>query len=297
MIEGSGGNRLTREILMLALAREGHGAERRIDRLEEILHRSFTSDGALTEGGAHRLTEARAFRSNYNASGWVNIGNHVVWNAVGDSATGPRRDPRRADEIRYGARAIERRPFTLLIVDGVPRRDVQARFQLAFGAPPADFKIEPPRKSEELAAQPGIDQGRPTVTFVFGVQDIEHELRQDGPGASDQTFMPMRALGVRIEPSRVQLVDLTRAPYERGRVPAPLAVRPLAEHALARPSSGDALDVGVRVEGKKGTISVGDETAELSIDRPEAGFYGFVIEKPGYVSVRQLACGGLGGPK
>jgi TolB-like protein len=295
MLDRDGGNKLLREMVMMSLAREGRGAEKRLDRLDESLRSSFTSAGALTQGGARALTEAREFRGEHNASGWVVVGNHVVWNTVGEPWTGPRRDPLRADEIRYfSARPDERHPFTLLIVDGIPRRDLQARYQLEFGLPPADFKSDSPLNPDAPAA-PGIDLGRPTVTFVFGVRDLRRQLRTDEQSASDRKLAPMSAFGVRLEPSRVQLVDLRRASYVHGQATGAVSVNALSSHALSRTSGGGPVDVAVRVEGKRVKVTVAGETTDLAIPRTEAGFYGLLIEQPGYVSVRQMDFGGLGG--
>ena len=225
---------------------------------------------------------------------------------MGQPFAGPRVDPRRADEIRYFKRADrndDRDRFTLLIVDGVPRRDLQTRYQLGFGAPPADFKTEPEqrRTREPPPAAAGVEVGRPTVTFVFGVRDVNRVVRledkdgKEGARSGYPQIAPMRALGLRLEPTRAQLVDITRPSYTEGRPwdGAGLTMKPLGERALSRSAAGATVDVNVRVEGNKLKVSVAGETFELPIDRPESGFYGFLIEQPGYVALRQLDCGGL----
>ena len=107
----------------------------------------------------------------------------------------------------------------------------------------------------------------------------------------------MRALGLRIEGDRARLVDVTRParPSRRGAERARLVVRPLGEHALPRAAGAVSLDVDITVDGKRVKASVGGDSFELPIDQPEAGFYGFIVEQPGYVSVSQLELAGARG--
>jgi TolB-like protein len=297
LVEQRAGNKAAREMVMLALARASI-EHLNVERIEDDLRRSFTPAGALNERGAADLTRGRQIHGSDNIYGAVLIGNHAIWNVEGQPWTGPRRDPLRADELRFfqpPSHRADRNPFALVIADGVPRRDLRARFQVALGSPPADFKPDSVRRGADQPAAPGADVGRPTVTFLFGVRDIERRVRQEGDDASYPSIAPMRALGLRIEGDRVRLVDLTRETYLRGRSydGLKLTVKSLADHALPRAAAaaaagGKPFDVSVAVEGKRVRVSIAGETFDLPLDNPETGFYGFVVEQPGYASIGQL---------
>jgi TolB-like protein len=299
-----GGAPAWRESIMLWLARNGT-TPGMVNNLDEDLGRDFTAGGALTATGASDLTHARQFQGSQNIHGMVLIGEHPFWNVEGEPWTGPRRDPMRADELRYFGEPAARNPrrhFTLLIADGVPRREVRARFQLVSGGPPADFRpqgYDYRRRGEDVAV-PGVDGGRPVVTFLFGARDIARTLRREADERGGYPRLaPMRALGVRFERGRAVLVDVTRAAYEEHHNPddLKLTMTPLATHALGGAGAAGALplDVSVAVDGKRAHVSVGGEAFDLPIEHPEPGFYGFIFEEPGYMAVRQLAIEGGGG--
>jgi hypothetical protein len=294
LVDGRG--KLVREMTSLWLARQGRTSQGMLGNLDRDLRTGFGPDGNLTESGARDLTDLRRFQGRNNVFGDVRVGGHVVWNVEGQPWTGPRSDPRRADEIRYfesdpSTYAGER--FTLLIVDGVPRRDVQARFRLAFDDPPADFRPErDSRSTRRPTAQGKIS--RPVVTFVFGVRDIYREAPRDKE-QNDRTIAPMRALGLRIDTDRAELVDVTRPSYpDRKRYQVKVASKSLGACNVARATSRSTVDVAIRVDGARIKATIGDQSCELTLDKadkPAAGFYGFLIERPGYVAIRPAAFG------
>lgn len=294
LVEGR--SKLVREMTSLWLARQGHPNQATLENLDRDLRASFGPDGRLTERGARELTEARRFRGGYNAHGDVIVGDHVIWNIEGQPWTGPRSDSRRADEIRYfkgvpSNPKYDRQRFTLLIVDGVPRRDVRARFQVGFDGPPDDFRSE---RDGRGAARPGLQEkpSRPAVTFVFALRDIDRKEPEDKK-QSHRAVAPMRARGLRIDGERVELVEITRPSYPDGsRYDVDLSSKPIGTCSLARAASRSTVDVDVRVDGGRLKATVGDARCELSMDEPPAGFYGFAIEQPGYVTIRPLAFGG-----
>jgi TolB-like protein len=314
LIEGKdapgGGSKLAREMVSLRLAGYGDiSNQRTLDNLDRDQQASFGPAGALTPRGARELTGLRSFSSSGGASRRngrepeVTIGGHVVWNVEGQLWTGPRSDPRRAEEMRYFKEPAfdpkyDRKPFALLLIDGVPRRDQQARFQLAFDDRPADFNPTDadrrPRRAEGSSAS-----DRPLVTFIFGVRDIHRLLPKDEKG-NPQVLAPMHAMGLRIDGGRVELVDLVRQSHDPNAHAEPLILtsKPLATCPLARGAAAAArsiVDVSVRIEGARAKLTVGEQTCELAIPKPQNGFYGFVIERPGYAAIRELALGGLRG--
>jgi TolB-like protein len=289
-----GRSKLVREMTSLWLARQGRANQRMLDNLDRDLRAGFGPDGNLTESGARDLTDFRRFQGRNGVFGDVLVGGHVVWNVEGQPWTGPRNDPRSADEIRYFEVDPSRyvgEHFTLLIVDGVPRRDVQAKFRLAFDDLPADFR---PERDSRSARRPTAQDktSRPTVTFVFGVRDINREGPRDKE-SNGRTIAPMRARGLRIDTDRAELVEVTRPSYPDGkRYQVNVASKSLGACNVARAASRSTVDVAIRVDGARIKATVGDQTCDLSMDKPATGFYGFLIERPGYVTIRPTAFGG-----
>jgi TolB-like protein len=281
IIEASAGSAtaaVARETAMLWLARKGSSATSHLELLESELAARF-KDGAITPRGVAGLTGDRKVDRSA-----VLIGDHPLWpiEGIGSSWTGPRRDPRRADEMRYfKARSggAGDQTFALWVLDGVPRRELAARFQLGFGPPPPDLQAA-------RYTAPGSEAGRPVVTFVFGARDVDRRP----PSGGGRTAM--RALGLRFEPTRVQLVDVTRGAFDdraRARNELPLTFKPLAERPLA--AIGASLDVAVEASGKRVKVQIGRDAVELPLADLETGFCGFLIEEAGYVQVRPLATG------
>jgi hypothetical protein len=286
-----------REMTSLWLARQGWVNRGMLENLDRDLRASFGPDGGLTERGGRELTDARRFHGRNNVWGDVIVGGHVVWNVVGQPWTGPRSDPRRADEIRYwkvppSDPKYDHERFTLLIVDGVPRRDVQTKFQLAFDGPPADFRTErDSRSARQSALQEGIS--RPAVTFVFGVREIDRVEPED-KNHSGRTIAPMRALGLRIDTDRAELIEITRPSYPDGkRYDVSVFSKSIGACTVARAASRATVNVAIRVEGARVKATIGDQSCALATDKPPAGFYGFLVERPGYVAIRPTAFGGV----
>jgi hypothetical protein len=157
--------------------------------------------------GAYKLTGARRL----SAGDFLLVGEVPAW--VLDSrslSSGPRRDRRRADELRYhGESAVSKAP-DVVMVDGSPRRDLEVRLELDFRAPD-DFWPRPPARGETLASRK-LTAGRPRVAVLVRTSDIDRDPDID-PLTHKLVWQPMKALAVLIGPDVVQLVT---AEIERG---------------------------------------------------------------------------------
>jgi hypothetical protein len=214
------------------------------------------------------------------------VGDRVLYPVRGRFWMGARRDPCRSDEARYYQRGAEDRPPWLLIADGVPRRDLKARFQLSL-AHPADLKPDSYRGDSGAPAVPEPTPGRPVATFIFGARDIDRMIVKESNDSGKRRRAPMRALGIRLDATRMALVDITGSDdAEMWKVM--LTSKTLGEHAFARPLNGPTVDVVVRVEDKKVVVTAGGETQEWPLPRGERGFYGFAIAGDGYLGLRKL---------
>jgi TolB-like protein len=237
-------------------------------------------NGQLTPIGAYRLTEARKLHHNQ----FILVGDAPAWTTdASDLFSGPRRDPRRTDEVRYylapGYKDLRPR---VLMVDGVPRRDLQASFQVDF-VPPRDFWPDSPRRSEGFDAH-RLDPGQARLTFLVRAQDVQ---RDDGTDARTDKPVPhpLRALAVVIGADGVQLgtVEIIRG-RDWMNAPEP-ALKVLAEKKAAL--SG-AVPVTVRARGNRLEVQVGSVSLAATVPETGDGFLGFAFRGNGYLAVRKL---------
>jgi TolB-like protein len=236
-------------------------------------------DGQLTPVGAYRLTEARKL----NQRQLILIGDVPAWTLdASDLFSGPRRDPRRTDEVRYylGPRYRDLRP-RLLMVDGVPRRDLQASFQVDF-APPRDFWPDSPSRGDGFESH-RIDSGAARVTFLLRARDIERDDGTD-PRTDKPVPHPLEAVAVVIGADGVQLgtVEIVRG-RDWMNAPDP-ALKVLAQR---RASLSGAVPVTVRARGNRLEAQVGSVSLAATVPEGE-GFLGFAFRGNGYLAVRKI---------
>src|SRR5262249_47176575 len=138
----------------------------------------------------------RAFpKSNHsNVTGndrYVLVGDAPVWmlqEGWYTVTTGPRSDPLRADGIRFARLDASDKIDTLLVVEGVPRRDLRMKFEVDLD-PPADFWNA---REERFATKPA----RAELDILLGARDVDSDQR------------PMRATLLALREDAVELVDL-----------------------------------------------------------------------------------------
>jgi TolB-like protein len=210
---------------------------------------------------------------------YVLVGDSPVWQVRGGDGmltTGPRTDPLRATELRYYRRASD--PDVLVVVDGVPRRDLTARYELAF-APPADWwpGMQNPGRG---SAQPGdlaaakLDPGRPEVAFVFGATDVTGELH------------PLRSLQLVVAEDAVRLVAATQADRWKP------AERKVLEEQAVDLRGQKRVEVVVKLDGATLSATVNGRALAFQAPAERTGFYGFQFRGPGYAAVTRFAIAG-----
>jgi hypothetical protein len=174
-----------------------------------------------------------------------------AWLVAGNDdflATGPRTDPLRGSELRfYGKEA-------LVVREGVPRKDVVARFTISY-APPDDFwpGTDNPGRNSMKDAAPSLDPHHPEVGFAFGLRDLSSSPRG--------LELVVAADGVRL--------------VEGGKVLA------RADADLRAPR----VDVEVRVEGTAVAGSAGGKSFRFDAPADRTGFYGLAFRGPGFAAV------------
>lgn len=232
--------------------------------------------------GADRPTPRDLHRLNYarrvQEGAYVLLGDAPVWVVRGGEGyrddpvvTGPRTDPLRARELRYyregdGAEA-------LAIVDGVPRRELQARFEVAL-QPAEDYW--PPQLRPDKAATSAKDlrlaPRRPEVAVAFALRDVQADPR------------PTRGLELVIAEDALRLVELTQADPRK----AP-TLKVLQERRVDL-RGARTLEVSARVSGSGAELKVNGQSASFPLPGGErGGFYGIHLRGPGYAAVRGVA--------
>jgi TolB-like protein len=193
--------------------------------------------------------------------------------------TGRRRDPLRADEVRYygspGLPAWQTEASSVLVVEGVPRRELEARFEIDLTLP-----TDLPATVFDDDIPQGWTPGRPRLVFFFRGRCIDCGVR------------PMAAIGLAFAGDRVDLVEISVR--RRSSALDPPALKVLASQAASRPSS-PRTTVAVRIERDQALVTVNGRRLSFALPaEPPSGFYGFLIWKPGFVAIRDLRAGPVG---
>lgn len=270
-VEGLGKDSLVREYVLLS------GAARDYE-----LEHNF-KDGQLTPIGAHRLTEARKLGQNQ----FFLLGEVPAWTLeAGDLYSGARRDPRRTDELRYYLRpGYTDKRLRMVMVDGLPRRDLQASFQVDLN-PPRDFWPSSPRRDQTFADHK-LEVGKVQVTFLVRAIDVQRDPSDD-PRTNKPVPHPCKAIAVVIASDGVQLAAVELASGGRwSEAPEP-RITVLAERKAAL--SG-VVPVAVRARGTRLEAQVGPVNLSAAVPDGPEGFVGFAFRGNGYAAVRKLAVG------
>ncbi len=240
------------------------------------------SGAGLDEEGLALLDRVR--KRGFDDSKHLLIGPHPTWTLQAPwwLRTGPRTDPRQAEQLRYYKdKPSNDETDTVVLFDGVPRADLEARFELGFD--------RPDDLGNSRIASGGWVDGRPIVGFVFGVRDVRVKKQEDASGErvivrpTTQWMVRFDADAVRL----VRMVETVRGSYERkdgwdeqligesrhkwGRGPSKVTV-----------AVSDA-GVVVTVDGKRHRF---DAPAERT------GFYGLQIRGIGFAEVARVRIDG-----
>jgi TolB-like protein len=216
-------------------------------------------------------------------SGAMLIGDVPVWvvreGHDKDLETGPRSDKRRADELRYIPDLSYRRdnahfdltPEALVMVDGRPRGDIKAKFQIRFAVPRElgkgfnEYRGDPPRARAE-------------VGWAFGVQDAIGEV----PAAASGYAVLLGGGVARLVQFRlVKDKDESKVNKESTH----FQLKPLEQHPL---TLADTADVQIVLKGPRLEVRSGSQSASFKAPADRGGFHGLMFRELGYAAVGAL---------
>ncbi len=188
-------------------------------------------------------------------------------------STGPRTDPLRAKELRYHRNDRGRDAF--IVVGGVPRKDVEARFEIVY-TPADDWwpgQHQPEGGSTETPPRP-VDPRRPDVAFAFGVRDVLADKR------------PLRSFQIVVAADAVRLCEVVQKDAY-----APADVKVLAQEAVDLRGQ-KKVEVVAKIAGGNISVNVGGKSVTFKAPAERTGFYGVQFRGPGYAAVTKMKAGG-----
>ncbi|MCG8417959.1 MAG: CsgG/HfaB family protein [Proteobacteria bacterium] len=192
--------------------------------------------------------------------------------------TGPRLGPRRTSQLRYYRgqttdRFDKRRPApdAIVAIGNQPRRDFKARIGFDFRVADDFWPWGAPWEAK-TRADLNLDPRRPTVGFVFGMQNIDRENHR------------LRALAIRFGDRSVDLVQLEASEPHYHRRSA-LKVRVLASKAIAL-GRKSRLQAEIRIRRGKARVDVHSAgSVQFSLPKDYQGFPGFHVRGHGYAAI------------
>lgn len=201
------------------------------------------------------------------------------------ATAGPRADCLATKALHYYKGERTDGKDLLIALGRGPRAEVDASFELNFKRGDDFLWVHAPRKMA-TAAEWQPDPGRPEVTLVFGLRDVDTDNVYDPDQRKNFYASPTQAYGVRIAPAGVALVHLGEdAPSESLRKPV-MTTKVLAE--ATKPVDGDKVKVRVAVKGRSVSATVGSSTHTFALPEDAPGFVGFHVRGQGYVKVSEL---------
>jgi hypothetical protein len=269
MLQGSKNRELARETLVL----EGLNAS-------EVVQKFLATVPPKNEFWPY-LAGFRGFSRMHH--GAMLIGDVPAWvvreGNDSDVETGPRSDKRRAEEIRYIPDLSYRKfnagfdltPEALVIVDGRPRSDIRAQFQIRYAVPRElgkgmnQYRGDPPRQRAE-------------VGWAFGVQNASGEV----PAAASGFAVLLGGGKARlVEFQLVKDKDDSKVNHESTH----FALKTLEEHPMAVP---EIADVQVVLKGARLEVRAGGRTVAFKAPAERGGFHGLLFRELGYAGVGAL---------
>jgi hypothetical protein len=269
MLQNGKNRELTRETLLL----EGMNAKQVVD---EFLATSPPKNEFWPYLAGFRMLS-------YMHSGPMLIGDVPVWvvrqGHDKDVETGPRRDKRRAEEIRYIPDVSYRKsntgydltPEALVMVDGRPRNDIKAQFQIRYKVP-----RELGKGLNEYRGDPPA--GRAEVGWAFGVQNALGEI----PAAASGFAILLGGGKARlVEFHLVKDKDESKVNNESTH----FKIKVLEEHPLAL---AETADVQIVIKGARLEAHAGGQSASFKAPGDHSGFHGLMFRELGYAGVGAL---------
>jgi len=249
----------------------------------------------LTERGPPGIALLDALADARDVKRWFAYGD-PRWFMAGEHAhmiegefvlyTGARIDGLESDDLRYYKPDGMSTKDVLVAIGRGPRGDVDATFTVATERA-ADFWPRSTPREVKKVSDLRLDAGRPELTFLVGLRDVDTESRTDPTTRQGYYPYPTTAYGVRLGASKIELVRLgEKAPSEKLRLPE-MSVAVLAESAGG--VSGDRTKVRVQVKGKALTVTVGGKVHKLTLPEAVEGFVGVHLRGQGYIELGDLA--------
>ena len=216
-------------------------------------------------------------------SGAMLIGDVPVWvvreGHDKDLETGPRSDKLRADELRYIPDLSYRRdnahfdltPEALVMVDGRPRGDIKAKFQIRFAVPRElgkgfnEYRGDPPKARAE-------------VGWAFGVQDAIGEV----PAAASGYAVLLGGGKARLVQFRL-VKDKDEAKVNKESTH--FQFKPLEDHPL---TLADPAEIQITLKGPRLEVRSGSQVATFKAPTDRGGFHGLMFRELGYAAVGAL---------
>lgn len=236
---------------------------------------------------AHGLALLNDVREDgFDRDEYVLIGDHPAWTLQGGwwLRTGPRSDPLRAESLRYykpGDATDELE--TIVLLDGVPRQDVDVSFELGFERP--DDWAQPSRMRDLPEEEPWT-HGRPALGFLFGVRDVDVEKQETAKGEEELT-RPLTAWLVLFAKDEVQLVRQVES--ERGIWDRKAAFRrEVLGSAPVRWPKGRRAKVSIRIDDRGVQVTVDGKAHRFDAPQEWQGFYGLQSWGFGYWDLEGL---------
>jgi TolB-like protein len=220
----------------------------------------------------------RLRKSDFGADKPLLLGRHPLWAMQASSwlRSGRRTDARRFAALRYYKdRDSNQETDTIVLLDGVPREDLRASFQVDF-ARPADLHNSRIEKD-------GWTEGRPWFGFIFGVRDVRVDKQEDASGER-VVSRPTTQWMVALTDSQVQLLRMTesvRGSYGRKNGWDETV---LGTAALKWPRNKPA-KVVIHVSGRTVKVTVAGKAHSFAVATDRSGFYGFQFRGIGYVEL------------
>ncbi|MCP4868154.1 MAG: hypothetical protein GY898_05500 [Proteobacteria bacterium] len=215
---------------------------------------------------------------NFDDEKYLILGGHPMWTlqAAWWLRSGPRTDARRFDALRYYKdRDSNVETDTVALLDGVPREDVTAAFEVDF-ARPDDL-------NNSRIESDGWTEARPHFGFVFGVRDVRVDKGKDAAGESVLN-RPTTQWMVVLTDTEVQLIRMTetvRGSYDRK---DGWDEQVLGRSAIKWPR-GKSAKVTIKVDGRAVKVTVAGKNHTFEAPAERSGFYGFQWRGLGYVQL------------
>jgi TolB-like protein len=245
--------------------------------------RSLCASGSVSSYLPSNLTRMR----DMSGQTAVLLGGEPMWRVSGDVGTGRRTDFMRSDELRYSPRSYVVGESHSLVLNGMPRKDLQVRFRVGL-VEPADI-----RSSDAAQARARRGEGKPApvqaaVAFVFGVRDVSAWVEDPHTQAN---LRPTTGWALQLLPDRIVLAKLDETDRKQGSREDKKTFSFTPHETQAAHLNGQSYDVSVKIDGAAIIVVVGGRTYRFRSPSERTGFFGFDFYGLGYVSVGQFRAG------